>query len=225
MKKFLGMTFLLAAQLTLVACGGGSDGPSSTTPGGGGSGGTGSTGGSGGTGGTGGSGGSGGSGGTGGTGSTGGTTATSYWTMDARNYVNSGKSSQQTSTINNRPYTVVVASTENDTGNGAYSGSSLSIQMVGTGAGTYTVVSDTNVLLNADPATMPIYIQAGVGTGVATGSTFYVATSGQVSVTVDNAGKYHFTAAQAIPTAKSTEVGGGVDGAPASMALVMQDVF
>jgi len=154
-------------------------------------------------------------------------TPSSYWTMDSHTYVNGGFSSQTTSTVGSRQITVAAISTATlaggDTSNGAYSGSALSISFVAKGAGTYTVVPDTAALLASDPATNPMVVQSNVGIGVTTGATLYTASTGQVTVIVDSAGKYHFDSVGTLPTAKTIDVLGGVAGAPGSMALTVHD--
>ncbi len=199
MKKFLGITLLALAPLVLVACGGGGGGTSN------------------------GSNDSGPSAPTGGGGTT--PAATSYWTMDAYTYVNAGKSAQSTGTVNGNPLTVVTVSTAGDTSNGSYSGGALTLSFIGTAPGTYNIVPSQTALVSASPATNPIYIESTVGSAVATGSTMYTAASGQVSITVDSAGKYHFSSTAPLATAKAVDALGGVPGAPASMALVIHDAY
>lgn len=154
---------------------------------------------------------------------------TSFWTTNSFQYVNGGFSAQSTSSTAGRPLTIVAVSTATlaggDTTNGAYSGSSITFAFVGSGAGTYTAVKDDATLVNSDPAVRLIRVQVVVGTGTNTGSTQYTATDGQVAVTQDSAGKYHFSSVGSLPTFKTFDIQGGVAGAPATMALLVRDAF
>jgi hypothetical protein len=149
--------------------------------------------------------------------------------MDSHTFVNGGFSSQSTSTIGSRPITVAVVSTATlaggDASNGAYSGSSLSFSFVANGAGTYHLVPDTASLLASDPATNPMMVQSNVGIAVTTGATQYTVGSGQITVMLDGAGKYHFDSAGTLPTTKTLDVLGGVAGAPPAMALTVHDAY
>lgn len=157
------------------------------------------------------------------------TSPTSYWTMDSFNYVDGGFSSQATASIAGKPVTVVAVSTATiaggDTSNGAYSGGSLSFSIVGAAGGTYNVVPSKTALVSADPATNPIVVESNVGAAVTTGSTLYTAASGQVTVTLDANGKYHFASVAPLATTKTLDVLGGVAGAPASMTLTIHDAY
>lgn len=149
--------------------------------------------------------------------------------MDSFNYVDGGFSSQSTATIGGKAVTVVVVSTATiaggDTRNGAYSGGSLSFSFLGTAGGTYTIAPSKAALVSADPATNPIVVESNVGVAVTTGSTLYTAASGQVTVTLDANGKYHFASVAPLSTTKTLDVLGGVAGAPASMALTIHDAY
>lgn len=155
--------------------------------------------------------------------------ATSYWTMDAYAYRNGGNSATSTAAIGALPVTVVAVSTASlnggDKSNGAFSGSALSFSFKGTAAGIYQVVASKAALVAADPATLSIFVESTVGIAVTTGSTLYAASSGQVQVTVDSAGKFHFASVGALPAAKTQDVLGGVVGAPASMNLTVHDAY
>ena len=155
--------------------------------------------------------------------------ATSFWTMDAYRYVNGGNSAQTTSPVGGRPLTIVVASTATlsggDKSNGAYSGSSISFAFSSTGPGTYNIVRDSTALLNSPVQANAMTIESVVGIGVTTGSSKYAATSGQVVVSQDAAGKFHFQSVGSLPTNNTQDVLGGIVGAPATMALVIRDVF
>jgi hypothetical protein len=154
----------------------------------------------------------------------------SYWTLDAHTFVNGGNSAVTTNLTGPRPLTVAAVSTATleggDKSNGAYSGSSISFSFAGTTAGVYQVTADKRALLNtSDLTTRPIVVESNVGIAVTTGSTLYRASAGQVQVTIDSAGKYHFDSVGPITTDKTLDVNGGVIGAPASMALVIHDAF
>ena len=155
--------------------------------------------------------------------------ATSYWTMDAYSYQNGGSSATSTAAIGTTPVTVAVVSTATlnggDKSNGAFSGSSLSFSFKGTAAGIYQVVASKAALVAADPTTLPIVVENTVGIAVTTGATLYTASAGQVKVTVDSAGKFHFDSVGALPTVKTQDVIGGVTGALASMSLTIHDAY
>lgn len=155
--------------------------------------------------------------------------ATSYWTLDTYSYQNGGFSATSTTTLGTTPVTVAVVSTATlnggDKSNGAFSGSSLSFSFKGTTAGIYQVVASTTALVAADPTTLPIVVQTTVGTAVTTGSSVYTASSGQVKVSTDTAGKFHFDSVGALPAAKTQDVLGGISGAAAAMNLTIHDAY
>ncbi len=64
-----------------------------------------------------------------------------------------------------------------------------------------------------------------VGVATTTGSSQYTASAGQVHVTRDTSGKYHFTSVAAMTAAKTLDVLGGVAGAPAAMTLTIVDAY
>jgi hypothetical protein len=155
---------------------------------------------------------------------------TSYWTMNAYSYTNGFFSSQTTSTLSNgKQLTVAAISTATlsggDTTNGAYSGSALTLSFLGSAPGTYNIVGDQSTLINSLPSANPIYVESNVGVAVTTGATLYAATSGQITVTRDSAGKFHFSSVTALPTTKRLDVLGGVAGAPATMNLTIHDAY
>ncbi len=149
--------------------------------------------------------------------------------MNAYTYANGGFSAQSTGRVGDRPVTVVAVSTATmaggDASNGAYSGSALTFSFAGTTPGTYTVVKDKATFIAADPLTNPIVVESNVGIGVTTGATLYTAASGQVTISKDTAGKFHFDSVAALPAAKTLDVLGGVAGAPAAMALTIHDAY
>ena len=151
---------------------------------------------------------------------------TSYWTMNAYQYVTGGSSISRT-TVSDRPFTIAVISTATpaggDVSNGAYSGSALAFSFIGSLPGTYSVARDREALIASSTSTNAILVQSTVGTAVTTGSTQYAATAGQVVVTLDNTGKYRFSSVGTLVAAKTLEVGGGVAGAPPSMTLTIHD--
>jgi hypothetical protein len=51
------------------------------------------------------------------------------------------------------------------------------------------------------------------------------ASSGQIHVTRDTSGTYHFNSVAAMPAAKTVDVLGGVTGAPATMTLTITDAY
>lgn len=155
---------------------------------------------------------------------------TSYWTMDSYQYINGGNSAVSTSSPNGVLVTTAVVSTATlsggDTSNGAYSGSALTFAFKGTPlTGVYTVVPDRATFVAADASTAPILVDVTVGVATTTGSTQYTASSGQVHVTRDTSGTYHFTSVAVMPAAKTINVLGGVAGAPATMTLTIVDAY
>jgi hypothetical protein len=151
-------------------------------------------------------------------------TPNGYWTMGTHRYVDGGYSAASTTA---QGFTADAVSTAtlstNEANNGAYSGSVVSFLFLGTAAGVYTVVADEATLINTPAASNPMVVQAVVGAAVATGSTQYTAASGQVTVTLDSAGKFHFSSVGTLPTVKTLDVHGGVSGAPAALTLSVFD--
>ena len=155
---------------------------------------------------------------------------TSYWKMDAYEYINGGNSAVTTSSITGVPVTTAAISTATlsggDSSNGIYSGSALTFTFKGTPVtGVYSVVSSRTAFVAADVSTAPIFVEATVGIARTTGSSQYAASSGQVQVTRDTSGTYHFTSVAAMPTTKTLDVLGGVAGAPSTMALSIVDAY
>lgn len=159
-----------------------------------------------------------------------GTNPASYWTMDSHHYINGGNSAVSTSSGTGTLVTTAVVSTATlsggDSSNGAYSGSALTFAFKGTSVtGIYTVVPDRAAFLAADVSTAPMLVEITVGVATTTGSSQYAATSGQVQVTRDTSGGYHFATVAAMPTTKRLDMLGGVAGAPAAMALTIVDAY
>ena len=155
---------------------------------------------------------------------------TSYWTLDSHTFVDGGYSTASTNLIGGRPVTVAIVSTATlaggDKNNGDYSGSLISFTFGGTAAGIYQVTADKNALSSTyGLTTLPIIVESMVGIAVTTGATQYRGSTGQVKVTIDGAGKYHFESIGPITAAKTLDVKGGVVGAPASMALNIYDAY
>lgn len=156
--------------------------------------------------------------------------ATSYWTMDANNYINGGNTVQTTNAGTGALVTTVVISTATlnggDRSNGAYSGSSISFIFKGTPVdGIYTLVQDQSAFLSASPTTAPMLVIVNVGIAVTTGSTLYTALSGTVHVTSDGDGVYHFTTVAPVFASKTLDVSGGVAGSPNVMTLNVADAY
>lgn len=153
----------------------------------------------------------------------------SFWKMDSFFYANGGNSAQSTNPVGTKTLTVAVVSTATlsggDTSNGAYSGSALTISFIQGGPGLYNIVPDRTVLINGTSTVNPMTVESNIGIAVTTGSSLYAATSGQVTVTRDAAGIYHFDSAGGIPMTKKLNVLGGVAGAPTSMLLSIKDAF
>nr|WP_145549822.1 hypothetical protein [Variovorax boronicumulans] len=151
---------------------------------------------------------------------------TNYWTMDTYRYLSGGNSATATTTIGDRPRTVAVISTATTSGgdqaNGKFSGSALTFSFNGTGAGVYTVVPSKAALSADGVVANAVVVEVNVGIAVTTGSTLYTASSGTVRVTVGDGGVLHFDA-QAVPMARTLDVLGGVEGAPATMTLEVHD--
>ncbi len=153
----------------------------------------------------------------------------SYWKMDSFFYANGGNSAQSTNVVGSKTLTVAVVSTATlsggDTSNGAYSGSALTLSFIQAGPGTYNIVPDRSTLINGTTTVNPITVESNIGIAVTTGSSLYAASSGQITVTRDSGGKYHFDSVGAVPTTKTISVLGGVSGAPATMLLSIKDAF
>ena len=160
--------------------------------------------------------------------------ATSYWTMDGYTYENGGNSAQKATTLSTPgcgevPMVIAIVSTATlsggDTKNGAYSGSAVTFDLLGASPGIYNLVPSEEVLIESNPANHPIYMTTQIGVGVNTGSSVYTATSGQVKVSQDSAGKYHFDTVTPLTVSKTQDVLGGVAGAPATMTLTIVDAY
>ena len=145
---------------------------------------------------------------------------TSFWKMDAFTYVNGGFSASSAASIGAVPVTVVSISTATlsggDLSNGAYSGSGLTFSISGSGPGIYNITPSKQAFveaIEAAPTVKAIVVEVNIGTGVTSGSSMYTAAAGQISVSVDSAGKYHFDSIAPINTTKTLDVLGGVSGA------------
>ena len=155
----------------------------------------------------------------------------SYWTMDSHRFINGGHSAVSTNSMNGVPVTTAVVSTATlsggDSSNGAYSGSALTFAFKGAPlTGIYTVVPDRATFMAADVSTAPILVDVTVGLATTTGSSSqYSASSGQIHITRDTSGNYHFASVAPMPTRKTLDVLGGVAGAPAAMPLAIVDAY
>lgn len=153
----------------------------------------------------------------------------SYWKMDSYVYPNGFQSETQSSTIGSLPSTVVtIRSTAVlgvADGNGAYSGSTLRFTFGGTSAGDYNVVPDEAAFIASNPADHPMLVSGLIGQATSTGTSQYTATAGQVRVSVDGAGKYHFQRLSPLTMSKTENTGGGVADSPLIMALDIKDVY
>jgi hypothetical protein len=155
---------------------------------------------------------------------------TSFWEMDTHKYTNGGHSEVSSSSINGAIVTKAVVSTATlaggDTSDGAYSGSVLTLSFKGTPVGgIYSVVPDQAAFDAAGASTAPMLIAIAIGTSTTTGSSQYYATAGQVRVTKDASGTYHFESVGNHPTTKTMDVLGGVSGAPAMMSLIISNAY
>lgn len=154
---------------------------------------------------------------------------TSSWKMDAFLFPNGFNSETRSSIITGLQTTVAVVSSSSvngvDDGNGAYSGSSLSFTFRGISPGTYNVVQDNATFIASSPANSPIVVTSMIGQGTTTGSNQYTASTGQVTVTKDSAGKFHFQSVSPLTTSKTVSSGGGVAGSPAFMMLDIKDAY
>jgi hypothetical protein len=56
-------------------------------------------------------------------------------------------------------------------------------------------------------------------------ASYYEALSGQIRISRDANGKYHFASVNPIPTRKTIDIRGGVPNAPGSMTLTIVDAY
>ena len=133
-----------------------------------------------------------------------------------------GASASEMVVNSNNSFGVVVVGTNQDTSNGAFSGSSIAITHTLSGSGLYQIKEQIDV-----GAEKQISISVNVGTGVTTGSTEYVSANeiNNVEVIVDDNGKYHFTLSSVIILNKGVEVSGGVAGAPDTIDFTMNNIY
>jgi len=148
------------------------------------------------------------------------------WSLGDNDYA-AGTSSSTTDTTTN--IGVIVVSTDSDTANGAFSGSTLTLRHTLGGTGVYRVTTADEIIA-ADPNDTTIRlldVSTTVGTGVTTGATSYESfeNAGFVVAVVDDDGLYHFSTEADITVNRTIDVLGGVDGAPDSFQLEMTNIF
>ena len=144
------------------------------------------------------------------------------WQAGSNVYVGGEGASASDTVINaNNSFGVVVVGTNQDTSNGDFSGSTLSITHTLSGSGLYQVKDQID--FNADNQ---ISLDVVLGTGT-TRSTSYVSANAinNVEVIVDDNGRYHFTLGSVIILDRGIEVNGGVPGAPNTIDFTMNNIF
>lgn len=139
-----------------------------------------------------------------------------------------GASSQSSQASDGRTITAIVVSTSgNGGGYGAYSGSALTMTFYSNlGEGEYTI-APTEVLV-ANPTVRFINIDCTIGTAVNTGALLYGApgnTNVTANVTKDGNGKYHVTLTNAVTLKKQVATGGGISGALDTYPLTIRNAF
>ncbi|MBS0027598.1 hypothetical protein ACTJJ0_32305 [Chitinophaga sp. 22321] len=149
------------------------------------------------------------------------------WKFGAYTY-SKGTSAQDSQNSDGKTITSVVVSTTGDGGGyGAYSGSALTMTFYSNlGEGQYTI-APTEVVV-ANPGTRFINIDCTIGTAVNTGSLLYTAagnTGVTANVTKDDKGKFHITVSNAVTLKKKVAVGGGITGAQDTYQLTANNVF
>ena len=148
--------------------------------------------------------------------------------MDAISYSSYGFGGTSSYSSGAKTYTDGIFSNVNlsniSDGNGAYTGSNIQISIQGTLPGIYQVVPTIGALVGADPSTKPVFVQVGMGSAAASASA-YTATAGQVTVTIDSSGTYHYSSGGiAMARTDSLAFNGGIPGAPATMTLKIVDL-
>ncbi|MDO4905803.1 MAG: hypothetical protein Q4A16_09720 [Lautropia sp.] len=156
--------------------------------------------------------------------------ANSYWTMDGYRYPNGGYSHQQDGQAGDKKFKTLAISTASmsggtDTGNGPFTGSVLAVLLSDSTPGSYTITNDKLAVVDGHGRAKLMHLEVHIGTGVTTGSTLYTATSGTVDVTLDAAGKLHLTTPSPLPTVKTLDTLGGVQGAPDQMMLNIHNAY
>ena len=160
----------------------------------------------------------------------------SYWKMDNYVYPNGFHSETQFSTIGALPTTVVIITSTAVNGvadgNGAYSGSSLSFTFGGTSAGDFNVVPDAAAFIASNPADHPMLVTSLIGQATSMGTSQYIATNGQIRVSIDGSGKYHFQRISPLtmsktqnPKPKTQNTDGGVAESPLIITLDIKDAY
>jgi len=121
----------------------------------------------------------------------------------------------------NTGFGVVVAGTDQDTANGNFSGSSITITHSLSGSGLYQVRDTFDSTLDNQ-----IVFDVIVGTATTSATSYNsVNAINNVEVIVDEDGDYHFTLSSPIFLERGIEVNGGVSGAPETIDFTMNNIF
>ena len=130
-------------------------------------------------------------------------------------------SASDTSVTASNSFGVLVVGTNQDTSNGDFSGSTVTITHSLSGSGLYQIKDALDV--NSEKQ-VTIAITLGTAT---TSATVYetIDTINNVEVVVDSDGKYHFTLSSPIFLEKGVEVNGGIPGAPNTIDFTMNNMY
>jgi hypothetical protein len=159
---------------------------------------------------------------------------TSYWTLDTNTYfVSADDPYRYTGTaafFNNkqaRVTSLLVEATPPASGvTRLSSGGVLTLDFYGDAVGTYTVSRTLMDFWKTDPSEARISMNVSLfNVGQVNFTTFYGASSGQIVVTKDSAGRYHYDSVGEIVVTNLTEGGGGFKDAPASMRLTIKNAY
>lgn len=122
---------------------------------------------------------------------------------------------------------VLVVTTAEDSGKGAFSGSVVSIIYPIFGGGLYSLTTreEQIQILNENPNAQVAVLECVVGTATTEGTTSYLLQGNSIEVSVDSEGKYHFDISSSIQLQKGLDVNGGVDNAPQFADFTLNNAF
>lgn len=124
---------------------------------------------------------------------------------------------------------LTVSSDRADNSNEAYAGAALTITHSLTGAGTYSVLSNTDFAAfnrsNSTAKALTATLTAGTENSPLAETIYTSASASSVSVTVDAAGKYHFTSENPLAFDRGIGFGTGLPNAPTMMSVEMTNLY
>ncbi|GMN08798.1 hypothetical protein MTsPCn9_07460 [Croceitalea sp. MTPC9] len=159
-------------------------------------------------------------------------TGPTSWNLENFNYQGGASATSSTTVTYDETeveISVLVVTTANDDGKGAFNGSVITVTYPNFGGGLYSLTSREAQAeqLTENPNAQVAVLECIVGTATTDGTTTYLPplSGSSVEVSIDSDGKYHFDISSAIQLQKGLEVNGGVANAPQIASFTVNNAF